>query len=57
MPYIPPKMREKGIIPKKLATPKFVEEKMMMSKQELFELIRLKDYGKADRAWCGDGRP
>jgi hypothetical protein len=57
MPYVPPKMRERGINPKKLATPKFVEERKVMSKQELFESIRVKNYGKADRAWRGDGRP
>ena len=56
MPYVPPKMRERGIIPKKLTTPKFVQEKTVMTKQELFESIRIKKYGKADGAWCGDGR-
>jgi hypothetical protein len=57
MPYVPPKMREKGVVPKKLATPKFVEERKAMTKQELFESIRLKEYGKADGAWFGDGGP
>ena len=57
MPYVPPKMRERGLTPKKLATPKFVQEKTVMSKQDLFESIRIKNYGKADGAWRGDGRP
>lgn len=57
MPYVPPKMRERRIVPKKLATPKFVEERKAMTKQELFESIRLKEYGKADGAWFGDGGP
>lgn len=55
MPYVPPKMREKGLIPKKLAPPKFVQERSEMTKQQLFESIRIKNYGKADGAWSGDG--
>ena len=55
MPYVPPKIREKGLTPKKLATPKFVEERKVMTKQDLFESIRIKNYGKADGAWRGDG--
>jgi hypothetical protein len=57
MPYVPPKMREKGLIPKKLAPPKFVQERSEMTKQQLFESIRIKNYGKADGAWSGDGGP
>ena len=57
MPYVPPNMRERVVTPQKLTTPKFVEEIKVMSKQELFESIRLKEYGKADGAWFGDGGP
>ena len=57
MPYVPPNMREREVTPQKLTTPKFVEEIKVMSKQELFESIRLKEYGKADGAWFGDGGP
>jgi hypothetical protein len=57
MPYIPPNMRVKGLTPKKLTVykTKVVDEKPLMTKQELFESIRLKEYGKADGAWFGDG--
>lgn len=55
MPYVPPKMREKGLVPKKLTPPKFVQERSEMTKQQLFESIRIKNYGKADGAWSGDG--
>lgn len=54
MPYIPPNMRERGVTPNKLVNPKNVEEKKVMSKQQLFESIRIKEYGKADGAWFGD---
>lgn len=57
MPYVPPKMREKGLVPKKLTPPKFVQERSEMTKQQLFESIRIKNYGKADGAWSGDGGP
>jgi hypothetical protein len=57
MPYVPPKMREKGLVPKKLALPKFVQKRSEMTKQQLFESIRIKNYGKADGAWSGDDGP
>lgn len=52
MPYVPPNMREKGITPKKLNAPKIIDVPKM-TKQELFESLRIKEYGKADGAWFG----
>ncbi len=56
MPYVPPNLRAKGLTPKKLTVYKVksVDEKPKMTKEELFESIRLKEYGKADGAWFGD---
>jgi len=56
MSYVPPNMHKRGIVPKKLVTIKVVEKKKFISKHDLFESIRLKDYGKADGAWFGDDR-
>ena len=51
MPYVPPNMRAKGIIPKKLETPKLKTEQPINSKEELFESLKKDRYGKADEAW------
>lgn len=53
MPYVPPLMREKGVIPQKIKmkSVKNVDTSKTMSKWELFEKIRLENYGKADKAW------
>jgi hypothetical protein len=53
MPYVPPNMREKGIVPQKikLNPAKVTDTSKTMTKWELFEKIRLENYGKADKAW------
>jgi hypothetical protein len=59
MPYTPPHLRNKGEAPKKLTVYKVktIVETPKLNKEELFESIRLKEYGKADGAWFGDGGP
>ena len=55
MGYVPPAMREKGMVPKKLAAPKFkTEQQKVLTKDELFEKLRTTNYGKADGAWFGN---
>lgn len=35
----------------------FVPQKKYETKEELFEKIRLENYGKADAAWLSDDKP
>lgn len=49
MPYVPPAMRKRGLEPKKIAS--IVKKHVQVSKQQLMEEVRLKDYGKADQAY------
>ena len=54
MPYVPPAMRKKGVVPKKIEAPKWKKEekvKPVISKAELFEKLRTTNYGKADGSW------
>ena len=56
MPYILPHLRSKGEALKKLTVYKVktIVDIPKLSKGEIFESIRLKEYGKADGAWLGD---
>lgn len=49
MPYVPPNIRNQGLTPKKL--PCIVPKEKYINKQELFETVRLENFGKADGAW------
>lgn len=52
MPYISPGFRKTSRVPPKRK--QFVPDKKHASKEELFEKIRLEEYGKADAAWMSD---